>query len=61
MVCVALFLGISAYAQDLTKGKVVDASGIPVIGASVVEKGTLNGTMTDVDGNFELKVASGKT
>lgn len=61
MVCVALFLGISAYAQDLTKGKVLDASGIPVIGASVVEKGTLNGTMTDVDGNFELKVASGKT
>lgn len=37
-------------------GKVTDQNGEPVIGASVVEKGTTNGIMTDMDGNFELEV-----
>lgn len=42
------------------KGKVVDANGEPIIGASVLEKGnTQNGTITDIDGNFELST-SGK-
>lgn len=36
-------------------GKVSDATG-PIIGASVVEKGTANGTITDLDGNFSLNV-----
>lgn len=41
--------------QTITvKGKVVDASGEPVIGASVLMKGTSNGTITDIDGNFTL-------
>lgn len=35
-------------------GIVKDATGEPVIGASVVEKGTTNGTVTDLDGNFNL-------
>lgn len=39
-------------------GKVLDASGEPVIGASVIEKGTTNGTVTDIDGNFTLNVSS---
>lgn len=39
-------------------GKVSDAMG-PVIGASVVEKGTSNGTITDIDGNFSLNVKPG--
>lgn len=38
-------------------GKVVDENGEPVIGANVVEKGTTNGTVTDVDGNFMLSVS----
>lgn len=38
-------------------GKVVDASGEPIIGVSVVEKGTTNGSMTDIDGNFKLTVS----
>jgi TonB-linked SusC/RagA family outer membrane protein len=39
------------------KGKVIDESGEPIIGANVVEKGrTANGTTTDVDGNFTLTV-----
>lgn len=39
-------------------GKVVDANGEPVIGATVKEQGTSNGTITDFDGNFSLDVAS---
>ena len=49
--------------QQATKkitGTVVDAQG-PVIGASVVEKGTTNGTVTDFDGNFSLNVKEGAT
>ena len=41
-------------------GKVSDATG-PIIGASVVEKGTANGTITDLDGNFNLNVKAGAT
>lgn len=41
------------------KGKVVDAQGEPVIGATVMQKGTTNGVITDFDGNFTLKNASG--
>ncbi len=41
------------------KGIVNDANGEPVIGATVLEKGTTNGTMTDIDGNFELSVSNG--
>jgi len=37
-------------------GKVVDKSGQPVIGAMVIERGTNNGTGTDIDGKYELKV-----
>lgn len=42
-------------------GKVVDGAGEVVIGASVVEKGTTNGVITDLDGNFSLNVAPGAT
>ena len=47
-------------AQTVT-GLVVDAAGEPVIGASVVEKGTTNGIMTDIDGKFTLNVTLGST
>ncbi len=40
--------------QRNVKGTVVDNTGIPVIGANVVVKGTTNGTITDIDGNFSL-------
>ena len=40
------------------KGQVMDPTGVPVIGASVLEKGTSNGVITDIDGNFSLKVSS---
>ena len=40
-------------------GVVVDATGEPIIGASVLEIGTTNGTITDVDGNFTIQVPVG--
>lgn len=42
-------------------GTVTDATGEPVIGATVMVKGTQNGTMTDLDGNYTLPNVSGKT
>lgn len=41
------------------KGTITDASGIPIIGANVMVKGTTNGTITDLDGNFSLEVSEG--
>ena len=50
------------YAQSgEISGTVVDATGESVIGATVMEKGTSNGTVTDFDGNFKIKVDAGKT
>lgn len=43
------------------KGVVKDSSGETVIGASVLEKGTTNGTITDIDGNFIISVANNAT
>ena len=51
-------LPITLQAQNITvKGTVKDAFG-PVIGASVVQKGTTNGVVTDIDGNFTLSLPS---
>ena len=49
-----------AFAQTIeVSGTVVDELGETIIGATVAEKGTTNGTRTDLDGNFKLKIASG--
>ena len=48
------------HAQVTATGTVLEAStGEPVIGASILEEGTSNGTITDFDGNFQLNVATG--
>ena len=49
------------YAQQEITGNVVDPEGEPIIGATVMEKGTSNGVITDIDGNFKMKVAAGTT
>ncbi len=41
---------------NIITGKVVDSKGEPIIGANVLEKGTANGTITDMDGHFSLNV-----
>ena len=61
MLTVAMLWATLLYAQTDITGTVVDETGEGVIGATVKEKGTSNGTVTDFDGNFKLKVAAGKT
>ena len=56
-----LFLSVSAFAQSTITGQVKDATGEPVIGASVLINGTSNGTVTDLDGNFSISVQPGAT
>ena len=53
------FLASPTYAQGgfAVKGVVVDKTGFPLPGTNVMEKGTTNGTITDLDGNFSLTVA----
>ncbi len=50
-----------AFSQTVVTGNVVDESGEPVIGASIQIKGTLQGTVTNMEGNFTLDVPSGST
>ncbi|WP_459188271.1 SusC/RagA family TonB-linked outer membrane protein [Parabacteroides sp. APC149_11_2_Y6] len=59
-------VGISGIKMNVTQqgtfyltGTVIDGNGEPVIGANVVEKGTTNGTVTDIDGKFSLEVHQG--
>ena len=57
---IATLLPMMVAAQKVTvKGEVVDDQNEPVIGASVVEKGTSNGAVTDLDGNFTIQVEKG--
>ena len=64
LVCLVSF---SAHAETVVNGSeletpvsgvVLDATGQPVVGAFVLQKGTSNGTMTDLDGNFTIDVPS---
>lgn len=57
VVFISIFLPVIAFAQKAISGKVLDNLNEPIIGASVLEKGTTNGTITDVDGNFNLNVS----
>ena len=56
-----MFAATMMYAQTEITGTVLDEFGEGVIGATVKEKGTSNGAVTDFEGNFRLKVAAGKT
>ena len=60
-VVAGFLLGVSALsAQNITvTGTVTDALKEPIIGASVLQQGTTNGTATDIDGNFTLTVPHG--
>ncbi len=55
----ALCTATLSFAQNTVSGTVVDEAGLPVIGAGVVQKGTTNGTVTDIDGKFTISVSEG--
>ncbi len=60
LMALMLFAYVSASAQFQVKGTIVsDKDSEPMIGVSVLEKGTTNGTITDIDGNYSLQVQSG--
>ena len=44
--------------NNVVTGRVLDSKGEPVIGATILEKGTTNGTVSDFDGNFSLNVSN---
>ena len=54
-----LFTGVAAYAQNRITGTVLDDSGYPLTGASVLVEGTTNGTITDIDGKYSINAAKG--
>ena len=57
LLCVPIF----AQSQVRVTGKVIDNLGEPMIGVSILEKGTTNGVVTDIDGNYSLNAKEGGT
>ncbi|MEL6942436.1 MAG: SusC/RagA family TonB-linked outer membrane protein, partial [Bacteroidota bacterium] len=53
-----LLCSISLFAQKTITGAIVDEEGTPMIGVNVIEAETSNGTVTDIDGNYSIEVAS---
>lgn len=51
---VVVLCASSSMAQKKVTGTIVDGAGDPIIGASVMVKGTSNGSVTDFDGNFTI-------
>ena len=57
-----LFLSVGAFAQQMTvKGHVKDATGEPIIGATIRVTGTQTGVVSDFDGNFQIQASQGQT
>ncbi len=61
-VAMVMVLAFPALAQKITvRGTVIDEYGDPLIGATIMQKGTSNGTAADIDGNFEINVEPNAT
>lgn len=59
LLCMMLgFLAFAMYGQSTVKGTITDESGEPLPGATILEKGTINGTATDLDGSFVLSISN---
>ncbi|HOM63655.1 MAG TPA: SusC/RagA family TonB-linked outer membrane protein [Dysgonamonadaceae bacterium] len=61
LVCFVFFTGETYAQKRLLKGNVKDNFGVPLVGVNVLEKGTSNGTITDIDGNYSLNVPVNST
>ena len=55
------FTCYSALSQVKISGKVKNPEGVPLIGVNIVEKGTLNGVITDVNGEFEINITTSES
>lgn len=56
ILCIGFMFCVGAYAQQITvTGSIKDNAGEPIIGGNVMVKGTSNGTVTDLNGNYTLK------
>lgn len=61
LIVLALLFAVQLFAQNITAtGTVKNADGLVLVGVSVTEKGLTNSTLTDIDGNFQLLLTSGK-
>ena len=61
ILCLCLLILANHLCAKHITGVIKDAAGEPVIGATIVEKGTANGTVADIDGAFSLEVEDGKS
>jgi TonB-dependent starch-binding outer membrane protein SusC len=64
IVCIKIllvFMALSAFSQGFVEGTVVDTEGSPIPGANVIIKGTTYGTITNIDGKFEISLPEGST
>ncbi|MBG6235857.1 TonB-linked SusC/RagA family outer membrane protein [Pedobacter sp. CAN_A7] len=62
LVTLLTFFSLSLYAQNINiSGKIIDATGLAVPGATIRVKGTTNGVTTDVNGNFQISAAGNAT
>ena len=59
VVCAWAMFNIASYSQTTATGKVVDEKGAGIAGATVLEKGSNNGTTSGADGSYSIKVKSG--
>jgi len=58
----SILFSVYGQAQDVSvSGKILDESGLPIPGVTVLIKGTTNATSTDMDGNYQIKTASSST
>ncbi len=58
LIFLSILLGFQLSAQHSVSGKVTDEQNEPLFGVSILEKGTVNGTITDINGDFNLNVSS---
>ena len=57
--CLSAVVSLAAFAQTSVSGTIIDAeNNEPLIGVSIIEKGTSNGVITDFDGNFSISVST---
>ena len=62
LMLLAFMMSMTAFAQQKTfSGTIVDVQGEPIIGATIAQKGTTNGAISDIDGNFTISVEPGAT